>query len=291
MSTYWQSVEVPERCFLHEALLWLAFQRLPIALYNDEINEIRSASEFEGPEIDSPGGPLTDEECERADIPPDPHFHYLVDENPRPLQTYNDLEPQYGHDEAMRRIKEAMDKEQADYQRACIEWQPEYDRATEYAASQIFVALREGRLRASGRLLPSLNVDEAIASLETEERSIGDLPLAEIPRSFWSLKGIHFEISAAQNSEAYYCHVLLLTDDLLTAFPGERRSIGAEQIGDTIIVNEAAHNARQPRTKRGRPSYPWERFHVEISALLQKNELPAKKEAAIQYFRAGLNAN
>jgi hypothetical protein len=148
--------------------------------------------------------------------PPDPHFHYLVDENPRPLLTYNDLEPQYGHDEAMRRIKEAMDKEQADYQRACIEWQPQYDRATEYAASQIFVALREGRLRASGRLLPSLNVDEAIASLEAQKRYIGDLPLAEIPRSFWSLKGIHFEISAAQNSEAYYCHVLLLTDDLLT---------------------------------------------------------------------------
>lgn len=284
MPTFWQPVQVPERCFLHEALLWLAFQRLPVTFYNDENKESRSASEYEGPEIESPGGPLTDEECERAGIPPDPHFHYLVDESPSPLQTYNDLE--YGHDETVRRIKEAMDKEQADYERACMEWQPHYDRATEYAASQLFVALRDGRLRASGRVLPSVNIDEAITSLKAEERYVGDLALTEIPRSFWSLKGIHFDISAAQNSEVYYCHVVLGTDDLLTVFPGDKQPIGAEQIGDTIVVNDIAPNTSQPRTPRGRPSYPWERFHLEVSALLQRNELPAKKEAAIQHFQS-----
>jgi hypothetical protein len=284
MPTFWQPVEVPERCFLHEALLWLAFQRLPVALYNDRNEEIRSASEYEGPEIESPGGPLTDEECKRAGIPPDPHFHHLVDESPRPLQTYHDLESQYGHDEAMRRIKDAMDKEQADYERACMEWQTHHDGATEYAASQIFVALRDGRLRASGRLLPSQNVYE-VASLKADERHWGDLPLTDIPRAFWSLKGIHFDISAAQNSETYYCHVGLRTEDLLTVFPGDRRRIGAEHIGDTIVLNETAHSTSQP-TSRGRPSYPWERFHLEVSALLQRNELPAKKEAAIQHFQS-----
>jgi len=286
MPTFCQPEEVPECCFLHEALLWLAFQRLPVALYNDRAEDIRSGSEYEGPEVDPPGGPLTDAECERGGIPPDPHFHYLTDESHRPLQTYNQLQAQHGRDEAIRRIKEALDKEQADYERACMEWQSHYDRATEYPASQIFIALREGRLRACGRLLPSPNVDEAIANLEAEDRYVGDLPLTEIPPSFWSLKGIQFDVSAAKNADAYYCHVLLLTDDLLTAFPGERRPIGAEQIGDTIIVNETAHNTGQSSTPRGRPSYPWERFHLEISALLQKNELPAKKEAAIQYFQS-----
>jgi hypothetical protein len=87
---------------LHEALLWLAFQRLPTALYNDRNKEVRGATEYEGLEIDAPGGPLTDEECKRAGIPPDPDFHCLVDESPRPLQTYNDLEPRYGHEEAVR---------------------------------------------------------------------------------------------------------------------------------------------------------------------------------------------
>ena len=203
-----------------------------------------------------------------------------------PLQTYDDLEAQYGHDEAMRRVKEAMEKERADYDRACMEWQPHYERATEYAASQIFLALRDGRLQASGRLIPSPNLGETIAALKAEERYGRGLPLTEIPRAFWSLKSIHFDISAAQNSETSYCHVVLRTDQLLEAFPGHRRPISAEKIGDTIVLNETAPSTSQPRTSRGRPSYPWERFHLEVSALLQRNELPAKKEAAIQHFQS-----
>jgi hypothetical protein len=290
MPTYWQPVEVPERCFLQEALLWLAFQRLPVAFYNDENKEIRSASEYDGPAIETPSGTLTDEECKRAGIPPDPHFHYLVDESPSRLQTYNDLEAQFGHDEARRRIKEAMDKEQADHERAYMEWQPRYDRATEYAASQIFVALRDGRLRASGRLLPSLNVDEAIARLKAEERYVGDLPLTDIPRAFWSLKDILFDISAAHNSDAYYCHVVLRTHDLLAAFPGERQQIGAEQIGDTIVLNETAQSTSQP-TSRGRPSILGSASIWKFPPCFRQMNFLQRKKQRYSTFRAGLNVN
>jgi len=69
MPTFLQPVDVPERRFLHEALLWLAFQRLPIALYNDDDQEIRSATEYDGYELESPGGPLTDEECNLVGMP------------------------------------------------------------------------------------------------------------------------------------------------------------------------------------------------------------------------------
>ena len=240
MPVYLQSVEVPERCFLHEALLWLAFQRLPIALYNDRNQESRSATEHEGLEIQSPEGPLTDEECKRAGIPPDPHYHHLFDESPSPLQTYDELARHYGDDEALRRTKEALEKEEEEYSRASMEWQPHYDEATEYFASLIFVALRDGRLRASGRALPSLIIDEALAALKAKGRCVGDLPVTEIPSSFWTLKGIHFDISAAQNSKQYYCHVVLRTDDLLTVFPGEGQQIAVEQIGDTFVVKENA---------------------------------------------------
>jgi hypothetical protein len=135
-------------------------------------------------------------------------------------------------------------------------------------------------------LLPSQNVDEALASINAGERHWGDWPLTDIPRAFWSLKGIHFDISASQNSETYYCHVGLRTEDLLTVFPGDRRPIGAEHIGDTIVLSQTAHDTSPPRTSRGRPSYPWESFHLEVTSLLQKNELPAKKEAAIQHFQS-----
>jgi hypothetical protein len=286
MPTFLQPVDVPERCFLYETLLWLAFQRLPIALYNDRNVEIRDATEYESYEIESPNGPLTDEECKRAGIPPDPHFHYLVDESPAPIKTYDELEPKYGHDETMRMIKERMDKQEEEYRRACAEWQPYYDEAVEYSASQIFVALRGGRLRANGRLLPSVNYEEAIASLKAEERYVGDLPLMEIPSSFWTLKGIHFEASAAQNDKEHYCHIVVRTDDLLSVFPGEKQEIIVERIGDTLILNDSEPRKDRPGGLRGRPSYPWERFHLEVSALLQRNELPAKKEAAIQHFQS-----
>jgi hypothetical protein len=76
-------------------------------------------------------------------------------------------------------------------------------------------------LRASGRRLPSLNVKEAIASLEAEGRHVGDLLLKEIPSPFWTLRGIQFDISAAYDFRGHYCHVVLQTDNLLTVFPGE----------------------------------------------------------------------
>lgn len=285
MPVFLQPVDVPEHCFLQEALLWLTFQRLPTALYNDRDQEIRNATGHEGPEIESPGGPLTDEECKRAGIPSDPNFHRLFDERP-PLKTYDELEPNYGHDEAIRRINEALDRQEEEHERACMKWQNDYDSATEDPASLIFAALRQGRLRSRGRLLPSSNVDEALASLEAEGRYVGDLPLTEIPNSFWTLKGIHFDISAAENSSDYYCHVVLRTDHVLAVFPGEWQKVVAEQIGDTFIVRDNAGQTIPRKASRGRPSYPWDPFHLEVAALLHRNGLPSKKEAAIQHFRS-----
>ena len=57
-----------------------------------------------------------------------------------------------------------------------------------------------------------------------------------------------------------------------------------EQIGDTFVLDETVKLVSKG-TNRGRPSYPWERFYLEVAALLHQNSLPQKKEAAIQYFQ------
>ena len=121
--------------------------------------------------------------------------------------------------------------------------------------------------------------------LKSEQRCVGDLPLREIQSPFWTLKGIHFEISAAQNAREHYCHIVLRTDDLLSVFPGERQSLAIEKVGDTLVLNEKEARYTRPRTVRGRPSYPWERFHLEVATLIRQNQLPTKKEAAIQHFQ------
>ena len=282
MPTLLQAVDVPERCFLHEALLWIAFQRLPTAIYNELSQEIREETN-DGYKVGSPEGPLTEEECKRAGIPVDPALVRLL-ETPRPLPHYDDLVEKHGHDETMRRLKEAIDKEDEEYERACAQWRPYYDDVIEYPASQLFVALKSGQLRATGRQLTSVDYDRAMEALKVQERFLGDLPLQEIPSSFWTLKGIHFESSAAQNEKDHYCHIALRTADVLAVFPGERQEVTVERIGDTFVLKESA--MKPPRAARGRPPYPWDPFHLEVAAVLKRNELPAKKEAAIEYFQS-----
>jgi hypothetical protein len=48
MPIFLQPVEVPERCYLGEALLWVAFQRLPTASYTVDGKEIRDTDEIGG---------------------------------------------------------------------------------------------------------------------------------------------------------------------------------------------------------------------------------------------------
>jgi hypothetical protein len=77
----------------------------------------------------------------------------------------------------------------------------------------------------------------------------------------------------------------LETISVLSAFPGDRERLSVERIGGTYVLSETAKQPPAHR-RRGRPPYPWDRFHVEVAALLQRKELPVKKEAAIQYFQS-----
>jgi hypothetical protein len=108
------------------------------------------------------------------------------------------------------------------YQRECAAWQPYFEQAIEYPASCIFVALKGGKLGATGRLLPGRNMGEAHECLEREDKDVFDFSVEEIPASFWSLSGMDFKSSAAGNGLNYYCHVGCRTADVLSLFPGER---------------------------------------------------------------------
>lgn len=164
-------------------------------------------------------------------------------------------------------------------------WLPHYERAIEYPVSKIFVALRDDSLRARGRLLPGADIDLGRSKLEMDGKDIFDLPVADIPPSFWSLQGVDFDASAAGNGTDYYCHISCRTDDVLLVFPGERKEVtGVSRIGDSFVLSERSGAVRSG-LRRGRPPYPWDAFHLELAGLLRRNELPQKKEAAIEYFR------
>ena len=99
--------------------------------------------------------------------------------------------------------------------------------------------------------------------------------------TFWNLKGIDFDASAARNGTEYYCHVSCLTEDVISLFPPAGEEVtGAKQIGKSFVLR-----AETKASLRGRPPYPWEAFHWEVTAMLLAGNLPQKKEAAIQHFQ------
>jgi hypothetical protein len=282
-TTFLQPVGVPERCFLHEVLVWLAFQRLPIHQFNFE----NCGEEIHGEDCMGDGyvpagyyRVIFEEECARAGIPIDPRR--LINVVP---QGYGDEELPYGWERAQK-VKQALEERRRQFKNDCLLWEQHYRTAVDYPASRIFVALKGGQLKARGRLLPSVDYNEAMSKLNAEERSIGDLKMKEIPSAFWTLKGINFESNAAKNESEHYCHITLPTADVLSIFPGEiEKTVSVECIGDAYLLSESARSVSRTQN-RGRPSFPWDRFHLQAAALLLQNDLPAKKEAAIEYFQS-----
>ena len=107
----------------------------------------------------------------------------------------------------------------------------------------------------------------------------------KIPSDFWTLKGIDFGTSAMSDGGQLYCFITCDLDEVLALFPGERQSArGVERIGDSFVLQDVTEMPRAVPS-RGRPSLPWDSFHVEIAATLHERTLPEKKEAAIQYFQ------
>jgi hypothetical protein len=289
MPIFLQPVDLPERCYLEEVLFWIAFQRLPVAEYWDDGMDIREREDM-GYEPELPISGLTDLEAERAGIPVDPDWLALIgDKAHLSSQHYdqylakNDLDPE------LRRIWTTERDAAVAFEREREIWEETYYQPTiEYACSKIYIALRDGNLAAKGRLLPAFDKDEAFAALEAKGEGILDLVPTHIPKSFWTLKGIQFETSSAQSLTDHYCHISFLTEDVLRVFPGEREEVfGVHRLGDAFIIGDQTPSVRPSVHRgRGRPPYPWDRLHLEIAELIQRNELPVKKEAAIEYFQS-----
>lgn len=267
-----RAVTLPQTCLLNQVLLWVAFQRLPADTppldEGQEISEgdyeMLAGAGYACDLIDFWHFYLEDHECAAAGLPPDPRQAALLQDR----ISWNGE----GDEELVRELED---------------WTPRYHAAVEFPASRIFVALKEGKLAASGKSLPDPDVDKALEILEAEGERIYDLPVAAIPPRFWSLRGIDWASNAAGNGQERYCWIRCKTDDVLKTFPPEDRipASGVERIGVNFVLNEAAENLPESARPRGRPTLPWDAFHLEVADLLLRGELPEKKESAIQYFQ------
>jgi hypothetical protein len=260
---------------------------LPVASYTYDGKEFRETDEVGDYAVDATDRVLSDDETARAGIPDDPEWVALVkDQTTLDVALYDKWLASDDLEDGVRRQFEAERETARAYDKACEEWDPHYRLAVEYPASKIFVALKDGSLRAQGRLLPAIDRDEAFAILEAADRGVFDIAPTDIPPSFWTLQGIDFKMSTAKNGNHHYCHISFATEEVLSVFPGEREEVaGIERVGDSFVLSDKG-KARHASVHRGRPPYPWDAFHIEVASLLRRNELPEKKESAIEYFRS-----
>jgi hypothetical protein len=232
---------------------------------------------------------LSDDETERAGLPPDPRWIALLQEQHYlPTDHYDKYLARDDLDADLRELWTVERDISRAFEESCLTWATHYELATEYPKSKIFVALKEARLTAMGRRLPAVDVDvdQALADLKAADQYILDLPVTEVPPSFWTLQGLNFEISAADNGVVHYCHLSLSTEEVLKLFPGERQAVvGVERVGETLILGDGLRPS-QASIRRGRPPYPWDAFHLELAELLRREQVPTKKEAAIEYFQS-----
>ena len=120
---------------------------------------------------------------------------------------------------------------------------------------------------------------------------IFEVEYTEIPASFWSLRGIDFDANAASNGTVHYCHISCSTTEMVSLFPGERTPVnGVMRVGNSFVLDERI-KLDHVKGPRGRPSYPWEKFYVEVTALITRDELPSKKKQPLRIFKHGFSKN
>jgi hypothetical protein len=152
--------------------------------------------------------------------------------------------------------------------------------------SRLFVAFREGKISAVGKVLPPDAQRDFPGDLSSEEfwawSNNGWVPIAA---ANWLSTGIDWEHSSARGASTDHALILISTRSLMANFPSEPETgVEARRVGDAYIID--GRGQRRYETKRGRPSFDWDELHLELAKRLTGNALPAKQEALIADMQA-----
>jgi hypothetical protein len=266
---WFEPVSLLPRCSLNEGLLWVWAERLPLNTIFREVNVFDT---------------LHDWECEKLGIP------HVPDGIRRGAQ--------YLTEHTLRRRSSEYQKMTTDVREYYVtqgmaeaeevrEWIPVVTDAMELPATELFMKLRRGEIEAQGKQLPEgVQILDFIEGQNSYSRNrFHDLADTPIPHARWTMRGIDWFSNALATNGECFCDVSLPVEDLMKLFPGDRRPIRGELVGDCILVKESAGEGvpQSGRRALGRPpTFAWDAFHVEVADLLKTGRMPQKKEAAIQ---------
>jgi hypothetical protein len=294
-----QTVDLADRCFLCELLYWAALKRFPLEhWYWDSYGSAEFRfSEACGLDTNSfIESPVTLAECEYAGVSPNPHYHAFLDY--RTVFDESDLKAIESHIDRMSKFNREefsdADRDQLISHRLEIleelkevnHWNQEFHTYLEYFKSRAFVDLREGKICGFGVKLKGSSWEEILNAINDNETRLEKQDHVPIGQAEWILSKIDWGKSVLYGKECSYCWVNFNVEQMFSIYTvPDLPTIGSvEKLCDSYILDR--QNLHDPPThvRRGRPPLPWEQFHVEVAALVQKNALPEKKEAAIAHF-------
>lgn len=268
--------ETAERCFLSEALRYVAVGRLPLSSITEHNVDAREDWEYSENDIEPfvpDGGVITTEECEAIGLKPNPFWENQaawVLERKKPLRPYQESEEL----EYARKRKEAAERQK--------EWDEEFQAFLDKHRLKLLTSLAEGRLHSLGKKLSSFDDVEGYDDVDGLKGNWWEkTPWEPIPPNFWMSSKIDWDLSRAEGRGIAYILIEVVTDDLIGQFPLPAPQVVNDvvKIGQDLVLLDGAKV--KPKAKSGRPAFKWEDFHVEVAKRLQKGPLPQKQESFI----------
>jgi hypothetical protein len=259
---------LPQRCYLIEALMWVALNRFPLSAntmgYQSDDREVYGDIDEEG--FVTGAEPLlphetfvTAAESARANLPICPYYERL---------------------KAVENQEVPADRDSSWYEvdRRQAIWERQFAEFLQTPKAKLLSALYEGRVNADG-------IEIASGVL----RKATDLPdfrwngrRRPIPSGFWKPKSIDWDNCWAETVDTAYCLILVDTESVLEAFPGPPPEpfVGAVTIAGSLALQDQVQRvSTAPRL--GRRPYPWQEIKAEVERRKRSGHLPPKLDSLV----------
>jgi hypothetical protein len=237
---------VPRRladwCYLAEALLWVSIYRFPLAdptrvpLDRSKWVEIDTR---ESPDHMALGVPLfldtlTQNECERAGLPPNPNN-----------DGRNWAEPERTGEKFSWRDEDRVDLDQELQASIALQkkretWNQLRNRFLDSYKARLFVSLWAGDLAGFGKQVPREDLSHSAQDLNERDRSWFAEARTPIHASFWDSTRIDWDRSFAEGNGPPHAFIVVDTYNLLRIFPPSRKyPTNVMRVGDSYFLEES----------------------------------------------------
>jgi hypothetical protein len=275
-----------ERCFLFEALLWIAFKKAPIwdRFPVGEDTDLRFHDDFEGKANEYTGDDvITPEDCRRVGLQPNPAYeHDVLDEGKVSFYELDWLDDyEAGRSKADPREINPFSDEDVSHARELKnryeDWLQELDIFLMEAKLSLGLKLLRGEIPAFVKFCRDPDAKINFSHPDNYEQRVH----TSAPAHIFQFNNIDWYNAIINHSESEYFDVCVDTPALLREFPiGDAEIVKAYAVGYVLIVEPQKPSVLPPK-RHGRPSFPWPEMYIELGRRAERGELPAKQEALI----------